>query len=52
MQHVTIRTKEADVPHEFPPARLFLDDIEEIVSILRQAVESRKMDSHSTVEDL
>jgi hypothetical protein len=34
---VTIRTKEAEVPSEFPPARLFLDDIEEIVRVLVDA---------------
>jgi hypothetical protein len=39
---VTIRTKEADVPGEFPPARLFLDDIEEIVRILVDAIETRE----------
>jgi hypothetical protein len=39
---VTIRTKEAEVPSEFPPARLFLDDIEEIVRILVAAAENRK----------
>ena len=49
---MTIRTKEPDVPSEFPPARLFLDDIEEIVHILQEFIESRKTDSRSTVEDL
>jgi hypothetical protein len=39
---VTIRTKGADVPSEFPPARLFLDDIDEIVRILVEATENRK----------
>jgi hypothetical protein len=39
---VTIRTKEPEVPDEFPPARLFLDDIEEIVRILTDATENRK----------
>jgi hypothetical protein len=39
---VTIRTKEAEIPCEFPPARLFLDDIEEIVRILVAATENRK----------
>jgi|SRR5690348_7556406 len=33
---MAIRTTEKDVPHEFPPARLFLDDIQEIVSILEE----------------
>jgi hypothetical protein len=50
--HVTIRTKEPDVPSNFPPARLFLDDIEEIVRIFREFLETRDMDSSSTVEDL
>ena len=49
---MTIRTKEPYVPDEFPPARLFLDDIEEIIRILREFLETRKMDSRSTVEDL
>jgi len=49
---VTIRTEEPDLPSEFPPARLFLDDIEEIVRILQEFLETRKMDSRSTVEDL
>jgi hypothetical protein len=40
--HVTIRTKEATVPDEFQPARLFLDDIEEIVRILVSAVQGPK----------
>jgi hypothetical protein len=34
---VTIRTKEPEIPTEFPPARLFLDDIEEIVRTLLAA---------------
>jgi hypothetical protein len=37
---VTIRTKEADLPSEFPPARLYLDDIEEIVRILLEATQT------------
>jgi hypothetical protein len=40
--HVTIRTKEPEVPDEFPPARLFLEDIEEIIHILVEAVENPK----------
>jgi hypothetical protein len=39
---VTIRTKEPEVPDELPPARLFLDDIEEIVRVLLDATEKRK----------
>jgi hypothetical protein len=39
---VTIRTKEAEVPSEFPPARLFLDDIDEVVRILVAGAENRK----------
>ena len=39
---MTVRTIEADVPSEFPPARLFLDDIEEIVRILVEAIEGGK----------
>jgi hypothetical protein len=39
---VTVRTKEADAPNQSPPARLFLDDIEEIVSILVDANENRE----------
>jgi hypothetical protein len=38
--HVTIRTKEPEVPAEFPPARLFLNDIEEIVRVLIAATEN------------
>jgi hypothetical protein len=34
---VTIRTKEAEPPTKFPPARLFLEDIDEIVRILVEA---------------
>jgi len=37
---VTIRTKKADLPTEFPPARLFLDDVEEIVRTLIDASKS------------
>jgi len=37
---VTIRTREPQVPDEFPPARLFLDDIEEIVRILVDSVDN------------
>jgi hypothetical protein len=43
---VTIRTEEAEVPSEFPPARLFLDDIEEIVRILVVAAENRKREGN------
>ncbi len=39
---MTIRTKEADAPNDFPPARLFLDDIEEIVRILVDATEKKE----------
>jgi len=39
---MSIRTKEENTPSEFLPARLFLDDIEEIVGILRELVESQK----------
>jgi hypothetical protein len=39
---VTIRTKEADAPNDFPPARLFLDDIEEIARILVDATEKKE----------
>jgi len=49
---VTIRTEEPKVPANFPPARLFLDDIEEIIRILRESLETVKMDSRSTIEDL
>jgi hypothetical protein len=35
---VAIRTKEPDAPNEFPPARLFLDDIEEILRTLAAAL--------------
>lgn len=42
---MTIRTKEPEVPDKFPPARLFLDDIEEIVRILVDATENRKEQS-------
>src|SRR5437867_6341929 len=37
MRSVTIRTKEPAVPGEFPPARLVLNDIEEIVRTLVDA---------------
>ncbi len=49
---MTIRTEEPKVPANFPPARLFLDDIEEIIRILRESLETVKMDSRSTIEDL
>ena len=39
--HVAIRTKAADAPNQFPPARLFLDDIDEIARILVEAAEKR-----------
>ena len=50
--HVTIRTKEAEVPSEFPPARLFLDDIEEIVRILLEATENRNAPSRQRADRL
>jgi hypothetical protein len=43
---VTIRTKEQEVPGEFPPAKLFLNDIEEIVDILKELIESRELSKH------
>ncbi len=43
---MTIRTKEPEVPSEFPPARLFLDDIEEIVRILVDANEKKQKSTH------
>jgi len=47
---VTIRTK-PEVPDEFPPARLFLDDIEEITRILVEATEKlADQDEKSTVK--
>jgi len=39
---VTIRTEEPAVPDEFPPARLFLADFEEIARVLLEAVEEQK----------
>jgi len=48
--HVTIRTKEADVPSEFPPARLYLDDIEEIVRVLVEATENHHKGEHGDPE--
>jgi hypothetical protein len=39
---VTIRTREEDAPSGFSPARLFLDDIEQIVRILVEATENAK----------
>jgi hypothetical protein len=36
---MTISTKEERVPGEFPPARLFIDDLEEIVRIFEAAVQ-------------
>jgi hypothetical protein len=48
---MAIRTKEEDVPSEFPRARLFLDDIEEIVRIFRELIESRKLGPLSTADD-
>jgi hypothetical protein len=34
---MTIRVKADEVPTELPPARLYLDDVEEIVRVLKQA---------------
>jgi hypothetical protein len=48
---VTIRTKEPDVPNHFPPAKLFLDDIEEIVTILVETVENPEPTSTPPPED-
>jgi hypothetical protein len=39
---VAITTIEAEVPSEFPPARLFLDDIEEIAGVLVASAQNRK----------
>jgi len=47
--HVTIKT-EPEVPDEFPPARLFLDDVEEITRILVEATEKLDQDEKSTVK--
>jgi hypothetical protein len=40
---MAIRTTEKDVPTEFPPARLFLDDIGEIIRILFELVQSQRL---------
>jgi hypothetical protein len=39
---VTIRTREAEPPTQFPPARLFLEDIDEIVRILVEAAATQR----------
>jgi hypothetical protein len=44
---VAIRIKEPNVPSHLPPARLFLDDIEEIVRIFRDTVESQELGPYS-----
>jgi hypothetical protein len=49
---VTVRTKEAEVPDEFPPARFFLEDIEQIVRVLVDAVEAHKGQQESTGEEV
>jgi len=48
---VTVRTREAEVPSEFPPARLYLDDIEELVRILVETIESQKEERKATGEE-
>lgn len=49
---MTIRTKDPGVPSSFPPARLFLDDIEEIVRELVSALENhhQRAREHSDAE--
>lgn len=49
---MAIWTKEEHVPDELPPARLFLDDIKEVVGILRGSVETKNINSQFPVEDL
>jgi len=49
---VTIRTVEAEVPDEFPPARLYLDDIEEILKILVDATDKRTLEWNGPDEEL
>ena len=39
---MTIRTKEAEPPTQFPPARLFLEDIDEIVRVLVETAETQR----------
>jgi hypothetical protein len=36
------RTKELEVPREFPPARIYLDDLQEIIEIFREARQYEK----------
>lgn len=36
---MTIRTEKKGVPNKFPPARLYLDDLEEIASVFRDLVD-------------
>jgi hypothetical protein len=37
---MTIRTREPSVPTHLPPSRLFLDDVQEIVAILKELAET------------
>ncbi len=46
---MTIRTKEPDIPTEFPPAQLFLDDIEEIVRTLVDGIKESDPEAKTTV---
>lgn len=49
---MAIWTKEQDILLSgFPPARLFVDDIEEIVRIFRELVESHPIDPRSTTKN-
>jgi uncharacterized membrane protein YhaH (DUF805 family) len=39
---MTTRSIKEPVPDKFPPAKLYLDDLEEIVTVLREAIETKK----------
>ncbi len=48
---MTIRTVEDSAPSWFTPARLFLDDIEEIIGIFQEAVQGLQAEDRARTED-
>jgi hypothetical protein len=44
---MAIKTKELEVPQHFPPARIYLDDLQEIVEIFREARKYEKYERQS-----
>lgn len=49
---MAIRRKEVQIPDDFPPAELYLDDIQEIIEIFRESTKYKRWEKNTDSEQL